>query len=46
MQQDGGQITECWDASFGRVYAQGVAPDGGVASEGDPAACAFSEPLR
>ena len=42
----GGQITECWDASFVRVYAQGVSPDGGVGSEGDPAACAFSEPLR
>ena len=43
---DGGQITECWDASFGRVYARGVSPDGGVGSEGDPGACAFSEPLR
>ena len=43
---DGGQITECWDASFDRVYAQGTTPDGGVASEGDPTACAFSEPLR
>jgi len=43
---DGGQITECWDASFVRVYAQGVSPDGGAGSEGDPAACAFSEPLR
>jgi hypothetical protein len=43
---EGAQITECWDASFARVYAQGVSPDGGVGSEGDPAACAFSEPLR
>jgi len=43
---EGAQITECWDASFVRVYAQGVSPDGGVGSEGDPAACAFSEPLR
>ena len=43
---DGGQLTECWDASFLRVYARGVSPDGGVASEGDPATCAFSEPLR
>jgi hypothetical protein len=43
---DGGQITECWDASFDRVYAQGTTPDGGVASEGDVTACAFSEPLR
>jgi hypothetical protein len=43
---DGGQITECWDSSFVRVYAHGVSPDGGVGSEGDPAACAFSEPLR
>jgi hypothetical protein len=44
--EDGGQVIECWDASFGRVYAQGVSPDGGVALEGDPSACAFSEPLR
>ena len=43
---DGGQLTECWDTSFGRVYARGVSPDGGVASEGDPAACAFGDPLR
>jgi hypothetical protein len=43
---DGGQLTECWDASFEQVYAQGVSPDGGVGSEGDPAACVFSEPLR
>jgi hypothetical protein len=43
---DGAQITECWDASFRRVFAQGPAPDGGVASEGDATACAFSEPLR
>jgi hypothetical protein len=43
---NGGQITECWDATFLRVFAQGVSPDGGVGSEGDPAACAFSEPLR
>jgi hypothetical protein len=43
---DGGQLTECWDSIFQRVYAQGVSPDGGVGSEGDPAACVFSEPLR
>lgn len=43
---DGGQLTECWDASFVRVFVRGVSPDGGVGSEGDPAACAFSEPLR
>jgi hypothetical protein len=43
---DGGELTECWDASFDRVYAQGVSPDGGVGSEGDPSACVFSEPLR
>lgn len=43
---EGARITECWDASFVRVYAQGTAPDGGVGAEGDPAACAFSEPLR
>jgi hypothetical protein len=40
------RITECWDDAFARVYAQGVSPDGGVGSEGDPAACVFSEPLR
>ena len=43
---DGGQITECWDANFVRVFARGVSPDGGVGSEGDAAACAFSEPMR
>ncbi|HZJ53999.1 MAG TPA: hypothetical protein VFD38_07660 [Myxococcaceae bacterium] len=43
---DGARLTECWDASFARVYAQGASADGGVASEGEPAACAFSEPLR
>jgi hypothetical protein len=42
----GARLTECWDASFGRVYAQGTSADGGIASEGDLAACAFSEPLR
>jgi hypothetical protein len=44
--EGGGRLTECWSESFARVYAQGVSPDGGVGSEGDPAACAFSEPLR
>ena len=39
-------ITECWDASFAQVYALGTAPDGGVASEGEVSACAFSDPLR
>ena len=43
---DGVLITECWDASFDRVYARGATPDGGVSSEGNPDACAFSEPLR
>ena len=43
---DGARITECWDADFRRLYAQGISADGGVGSEGDPAACAFSEPLR
>jgi hypothetical protein len=43
---DGGRLTECWDSSFQRVYAQGVSPEGGVGSEGDPTACVFSEPLR
>src|SRR5262249_41113309 len=40
------RITEAWAAGFVRVYAQGTAPDGGVGAEGDPAACAFDEPLR
>ena len=43
---DGARLTECWDASFLRVYAQGMSPDGGTGSDGDPAACAFREPLR
>ena len=43
---DGAQITECWNTSFERVFARGPAPDGGVASEGDQTACAFTEPLR
>jgi hypothetical protein len=43
---DGFLVTECWDSSFGRVYARGQTPDGGVASEGEVSACAFSEPLR
>jgi hypothetical protein len=44
--EPGARITECWDDGFAQVYAQGVAPDGGVGSAGDPAACAFAEPLR
>src|SRR5262249_49748836 len=36
-------VTECWDASFDRVYATATAPDGGVASEGDPSACVFPD---
>ncbi len=44
--EPGARITECWNDAFARVYAQGVSPDGGVGSEGDPAACVFSEPLR
>jgi hypothetical protein len=43
---DGAQITECWDASFGRVYANATTPDGGIGTEGDPSACVFGEPLR
>lgn len=43
---NGAMITECWDASFAQVYALGTAPDGGVASEGEVSACAFSDPLR
>ena len=43
---DGAQVTECWDTRFDRVYANGVAPYGGTASEGDPSACVFGEPLR
>jgi hypothetical protein len=43
---DGTLVTECWDASFGRVYALGPGPDGGVATEGDASACVFTKPLR
>ena len=39
-------LTECWDSSFDRVYALGRTSDGGVGSEGDASACAFSEPLQ
>jgi hypothetical protein len=44
--EGGARITECWNDGFARVYAQGVSPDGGVGSDGDPAACVFAEPLR
>lgn len=44
--EPGARVTECWNDAFARVYARGVSPDGGVGSEGDPAACVFSEPLR
>ena len=37
--------TECWDASFERVYARGQSADGGVTTEGDVTACAFADPL-
>jgi hypothetical protein len=43
---EGFLVTECWDASFGRVYALAPAPDGGVATEGDVSACVFADPLR
>ncbi len=43
---DGTLLTECWDSSFGRVYALGPGPDGGVATEGDASSCVFAEPLR
>ena len=46
---DAGQdvlMTECWDASFGRVYATATTPDGGIGSEGEVNACVFSDPLR
>ncbi len=46
---DAGQgmlVTECWDASFGRVYATARTPDGGIGEEGDASDCVFSEPLR
>ena len=39
-------LSECWDASFGRVYFRAVSADGGVATEGDAAGCVFAEPLR
>jgi hypothetical protein len=37
--------TECWDASFERVYARGESADGGVTTEGNVTACAFADPL-
>ena len=43
---DGVQITECWDASFGRLYANATRPDGGIGTEGEASACVFGEPLR
>ncbi|MGZ6077495.1 MAG: hypothetical protein ACXWK6_06785 [Myxococcaceae bacterium] len=43
---DGAQITECWDASFGRVYANATTPDSGIGTEGEASACVFGEPLR
>ncbi|HMK72094.1 MAG TPA: hypothetical protein VK454_02080 [Myxococcaceae bacterium] len=39
-------LTECWDASFARVFFRGVGGDGGAATEGDESACVFAEPLR
>jgi hypothetical protein len=42
----GARVTECWDASFGRVYFRGQTGAGGDASEGDAAACVFADPLR
>jgi hypothetical protein len=42
----GTQVTECWDASFGRVYFHGQTGAGADASEGDAAACVFADPLR
>src|SRR5262249_7697709 len=41
----GGQATECWDANFRRVFFVGVPAGGPPQSEGDPAACAFADPL-
>jgi len=42
----GGLLTECWDASFARVFFRGMGGDGSVATEGDASACVFAEPLR
>lgn len=43
---DGLVVTECWDASFARVYANATAPNGGIGTEGEASACVFGEPLR
>jgi hypothetical protein len=40
----GARVTECWDASFDRVYFQAETADGG-ATEGEVSACVFAEPL-
>jgi hypothetical protein len=37
------QLTECWNASFVRVYVSEETQDGGAA-EGDPSACVFANP--
>jgi hypothetical protein len=42
----GALLTECWDATFARVFFRGMGGDGGVATEGDESACVFAEPLR
>jgi hypothetical protein len=48
-QADGGagaQFTECWDASFDRVYLRARTSAGDSGTEGDPSACVFADPLR
>lgn len=42
----GGLLTECWDASFARVFLRGMGGDGSVTTEGEESACVFAEPLR
>lgn len=47
-QVDGGwgaQLTECWNASFDRVYLRAETSGGDGGTEGDPSACVFADPL-
>ena len=47
-QADGGWgvgLTECWDASFDRVYLRAETSTGDGGSEGNPSACVFANSL-
>jgi hypothetical protein len=47
-QVDGGwdaRLTECWNASFDRVYLRAETSVGDGGTEGDPSACVFADPL-